>query len=243
MFGDRPPLEESARLYDRLLAGRSFEFTAAAAASTEQLYLAEYHDKTALPALALAQADHEAGLLGDYQAERIARAAQTLIEDLEGVIEDELADDTPQPGQTEESQMIRNGVRDGLGRRIAVVGAETLLDETAAGMVGQAMRAEGADVETFPSRAALSRALGAFKPDAVVVVSLNDASPGLIDRLARTIRRRLPDTSVVLAQWPDIDAADVPEQESPKAVPQVRGMEALFEAVFRSGPVAPSKTA
>ena len=34
MFGDKPVLADSARLYDRLLAGRSFEFTEAAATST-----------------------------------------------------------------------------------------------------------------------------------------------------------------------------------------------------------------
>ncbi|MDZ4087533.1 MAG: AI-2E family transporter, partial [Tabrizicola sp.] len=86
MFGDKPVLADSARLYDRLLAGRIIEFTEAATTSTSKHFLADYYDKTAIPALALAQADHSAGLLSDYQTQRIASAAWTLTEELDSVV-------------------------------------------------------------------------------------------------------------------------------------------------------------
>lgn len=75
-WGDKPMLAGSAQLYDRLLAGHSFAFTETATLSTLQRHLTEYHDRPAIPALVLAQADHEAGLLSDHQTHRIAVAAR-----------------------------------------------------------------------------------------------------------------------------------------------------------------------
>ncbi|NJM82539.1 MAG: hypothetical protein HC844_08590, partial [Tabrizicola sp.] len=128
MFGDQPLLSESARLYDRLLAGRSFEFTETATATTAKHYLAEYYDKTVIPALALAQADREAGLLSDYQASRIVNAAWTLTDELDSVVDDELAAAAENPEGETETSLIANGILDGVGRRIAVTGALSGLD-------------------------------------------------------------------------------------------------------------------
>ena len=236
LFGDQPVLADSARLYDRLLAGRSIEFTEAATSSTAKHYLAEYYDKTALPALALAQSDSAAGLLSDYQVGRIANAAWTLTEELETVVEDELALAAAVPEGSEaagaETSLVANGLLDGLDRKIAVIAAQTRLDEAAAQMVAQALRAEGAEVVALPPRAVLPRALGGFQPETVIVVGL-DASLGTsTDLLVRQIRRRLPGVRIGHATWQDAAADNPAPRAKPVADFYTTGMETLFASAF-----------
>lgn len=240
LFGDQPVLADSARLYDRLLAGRSFEFTEAATSTTSKHYLAEYYDKTALPALALAQSDSAAGLLSDYQVGRIANAAWTLTEELETVVEDELAlaADAPVDSEppAEDATLVDNGILDGVDRKIAVIAAQTRLDEAAAQMVAQALRAEGAEVVALPPRASLPRALGGFQPETVIVVGLDATQGTSTDLLMRQVRRRLPGVRIGSATWQDA-AVDFPARRpNPLADFHATGMEELFTAAFAPPP-------
>ncbi|MCU0826836.1 MAG: AI-2E family transporter [Tabrizicola sp.] len=236
LLGDGPVLNQSAQLYDRLLAGQSIAFTEAATSSTDKLFLAEYYDQTALPALALAQADHQAGLLSDYQAERIARAAETLTDELDQVVEDELsvASDTPLEGST---ALTANGVLDGVGHSVVVIGAQTKLDDAAAMMVAQVFRAEGSEALALAHRSAMPRSigptLGAFSPTTAVLVSL-DPSPGpAVEFLIRQLRRRLPGVRIGLAIW--ATAQDEAQGAGKSAADfVVTGMEALLVESFVS---------
>lgn len=237
MFGDQPVLAESARLYDRLLVGRSFEFTEAATNTTAQHYLAEYYDKTAIPALVLAQADHQAGLLSEYQMQRIANAAWILTEELSTVVEDELAL-APEAAEPEEgAPLITNGRLDGLGRKFAVMGAQTRLDEGAAQMVAQALRAEGSEVEVLPVRVSLPRGLGKFKPDAMIIISLDDPPAPTVDLQLRQFRRRLPGVRLGLCLWPASTTETTAPRRKGAADFLALGMEELFVKVFEK-PVA-----
>lgn len=254
MFGDQPVLAESARLYDQLLVGRSFEFTESATATTAKRYLAEYYDRTAIPALALADADHEAGLLSDIQSHRIAIAAWTLTEELEAVVEEELTQGADTPDAPGEASLVANGILDGVGRKIAVMGVQTRLEDAAAQMVSQALRAEGAETIALPLRAVLPRALGGFKPETLVIVTLGSTQPATVGLQVRQLRRRLPGVKIGLAQWsapdtpgpdtpgPDTPAPDAPSTGSPRAGRAdytVRGMEDLFAQAFgKSEPAA-----
>ena len=234
MFGDQPILADSARLYDRLLAGRSFEFTEAATATTAKRYLADYYDKTAIPALALAEADHQAGLLTDHATHRIANAAWILTEELDTVVEDELALGAEGGEDETDESLVGNGKLDGLGRRIAVIGAQTQLDDVTSQMVAQALRAEGAEVAALPLRAVLPRALRSFKPETLVVVTLGTANSASVDLQVRQLRRRLSGVRIGVAKWSVADAAPTETQRKAVADFVASGMEALFENAFAS---------
>jgi predicted PurR-regulated permease PerM len=234
LFGDKPVLADSARLYDRLLAGRAFEFTESATSSTAQRFLADYYDKTAIPALALAQADREAGLLSDVQAHRIASAAWTLTEELETVIEDEIATAVEGPAPKDgDTSLVANGVLDGIGRRVAVMGAQTRLDGAAAQMVAQALRAEGAEALALPPRAVLPKALATFQPEMLILVTLDATLDTTFDLQVRRLRRRLPGVKIGLARWPGPAADDL----GPSRICDFTadGMEQTFAAAFAAG--------
>lgn len=233
MFGDQPVLADSSRLYDRLLAGRTFEFTEAATASTAKHYLADYYDKTALPALALAQADRAAGLLSDFQTHRIASAAWTLTDELETVVDEELtlAAEGPET-DSDATTLVSNGVLDGIGRRIAVMGGSTRLDAAAAQMVAQALRAEGAEVLTLPPRAPLPRSLADFKPQTLILVTLDGTQRGSVDLQIRNMRRRLPGVRLGLAHWSAPTEVEPAPVRNGSADFAVASMEDLFSRAF-----------
>ena len=232
MLGDQPVLSESARLYDRLLAGQSFAFTEAATTSTAKSYLAEYYDRTAIPALALAQSDNQAGLLSEYQTNRIAHAAWTLTEELETVVEDELAvaTETPVDGET---TLLTNGVLDGLGCSVVVMGAQTRLDDAAAQMLSQALRAEGAEALSLPHRTALPQALGKRKPQALILVTLDGTPPTSVDLQIRQLRRRLPGMRIGIALWPSEPSPDARKSAADFVA---HGMEAIMIEAFTKPP-------
>jgi predicted PurR-regulated permease PerM len=242
LLGDKPVLSEPARLYDRLLAGQSFAFTEAATNSTAKNYLAEYYDRTAIPALALAQSDGQAGLLSEYQSNRIAHAAWILTEELETVVEDELAlaSDTPVEGET---TLLTNGILDGIGCRIAVMGAMTRLDDAAAQMLAQALRAEGAEALALPHRTALPQGLRKFKPQTLILVTLDSTPPAAIDLQVRQLRRRMAGTRIGLALWPPelwpAGKGDAPPRKSAADFVAL-GMEATMTEAFAKPPAKKS---
>ena len=236
MLGDQPVLDDAAQLYDRLLAGHANALSDAATKTTARAYLAQYYDTTALPALSLAQADHQAGLLSDQQTARIAQAAWSLAGELESVVDDELAGATDAPVEGSDS-LISNGVLDAVGRRIAVIGANTRFDDSAAQMVSQAMRAEGAEVLSLPHRSAISEALTQFRPDVVIFASL-DANPGsTVELRIRQLRRRLGKVRIGLAVWPPRQGEPAAATRNSAADFVARGMEATFASAFAK-PVA-----
>ena len=191
LLGDNPVLEESARLYDRLLTGHAFAFdeaTALAASEQPAEGIARYYDRQAIPVLAMAQADHDAGLLTDRQAQHIARAVFDLTERMDPLIEEEAAES--------------GAALPGAGRRVAVVGARTLLDDAAAELLAQVLRAGGAETLVLPHRAVPGPALRDFGAGTALVAALDGAVQPAATMQLRQLRRRFPGLKVVLALWP-----------------------------------------
>lgn len=197
LLGDNPVLEETARLYDRLLTGHAFAFDEAAALAAEGRAaegIAGYYGRQAIPVLAMAQADHDAGLLTDRQAQHIARAVFDLAERMEPLVEEEAAGETALPGA---------------GRRVAVMGARTLLDDAAAELLAQALRAEGAETLVLPHRAVPEASLRDFGAGTVLVAALDGAAEPSAAVQLRHLRRRFPGLRLVLSLWPP-DGAEAP---------------------------------
>ena len=161
---------------------------------------------------------------------RIAHAARTLTEELETVVEDELSFAGDVPADADGS-LIRNGILDGVGRTIAVIGALSRLDDAAAQMLSQALRAEGAEARALPHRSAFPRALDGFKPETLILISLESSPAPAIDLQIRQIRRRLPGVRIGVALWPATDTAP-PAPQKGTADFVATGMEATLTAAF-----------
>jgi len=149
------------------------------------------------------------------------------------VVEDELALGSEAAEPEEGASLITNGRLDGLGRKIVVLGAQTRLDEAAAQMVAQALRAEGAEVQALPLRTALPRGLGGFKPETVVMVSLDDTPSPAAELQLRQFRRRMADVRLGLALWPTLTTETAAPRRKGAADFLALGMEQLFAEAFQ----------
>jgi len=231
MLGDNPVLEDTARLYDRLLTGHAFAFDEASAlaagGSGVSAEIAGYYDRKALPALAMAQADHEAGLLSDRQADRIARIVLNLTERLDPVIEEAAELKADAEGASPETAP-------GTGRRVVVLGARTQLEDAAAEMVAQAVRAEGAETLVLPHRSVPAAALRDFGAGALVLVSLDrDPHPAVVQYL-RLLRRRFSDLPVLLSCWPEAgQPGREPDAPRQPVSGRTEGMAETLASLFR----------
>lgn len=202
LFGDKPALEEPARLYDRLLAGRAHATTELGAAGNPDL--SAYYNQILIPALMLAEADHEAGLLSDLQIARIAKTTMGLMEDLETIAEDARArtpaTEAEPPPQTQ-TPTLATGLED-LGTRVAIVGSRTRLDEVAARLLARELVAAGTETIVLPDALQMIDRLRTINPSAIVIVSLGGGQHWVSALQLRQLRRRFPKAQVVVAIWP-----------------------------------------
>ncbi len=199
LFGDEPVLRAHTRLYQWLLTGDVVEATSRAEEELEESHLSDYYRDVGIPALLLAQADYDRGVLTQTQEERISLAAREFMTGLEPVVADHLAvsvDDADAPP----TPLLALGQ----GVTALVAGGRSRLDEVAAAMFGQALAAEGADA-TLVSRGNLNN-IAANLPAAatadVLILNYLDPSPARAALLIiRRIKRALPGLRVGVVIW------------------------------------------
>jgi len=206
LFGDEPVLLGHVRLYQRLLTGEVVESVSGAEEALENAYLADFHQDVGIPALLLAQADYDRGVLSKAEEERIAQSATKLVEALEPAVADELAVLAAELAEAESDETKAAG--DGV--QVVVAGGRSRLDDVASRMLGQALAAEGAEVTPLTRGDLL-----ALTPDATrsgcLVLSFLDPNPARGSLLiVRRIKRAMPGlrVGVVIWQMPASLAAD-----------------------------------
>lgn len=206
LFGDEPVLAPQSRLYQRLLAGDPVESTARAEEALEDMFLADYYRDIGIPALLLGQSDHDRGVLTADQGARLAAAAVQLVTDLAPIVDVELTESMAAPDPSEGTGA--ETAPDGAGFRVLSVGGRSALDTVAATMLGQAMAAEGASVQTVAAADLAASRFGALPLDAADCVVLNflNAAPTRASLLhVRRLKRAAPHlrVGVVIWQMPD----------------------------------------
>lgn len=209
LFGDQPTLASHSRLYQRLLVGDTVESTLRAEELLEDEFIADYHRDVGIPALMLAQADYERGILSQEQLTRFADAADYLLTELGQVVANELAlahSAIAALSDSEPAVATSDGKTDlpGAGRRLIVLGGRTRLDDVAAGMFAQAAASDGAQVTTL-SHADLtpSRFAGVTDLEAdCVILNFLDTAPSRASLLhIRRLKQAAPQMRVGLVLW------------------------------------------
>lgn len=209
LFGDRPVLAPQSRLYQRLLVGDSIESTLRAEELLEEDSLADYHRDVGIPALLLAQADYERGVLSSEQQNRFADTANTMLKELDAIVNEELAlaqqnlvvlEDLTGPLPETPAKLTLPGA----AFRLAVLGGRTRLDDVAARMFGQAAATEGAAVQVLshvdltPSKFASVTASDAQ----CIILSFLDTAPSRASLLhIPRLKRAAPQKRIGLILW------------------------------------------
>lgn len=201
LLGNEPVLEPHQQLYQRLLAGDPAEATDRAEAYLEENTILSFYETVALPALALAEQDRARGVLTDERRARFATSAQTLVDNLEDYTEQ--AEEEPEP-DPQVALPVSNKpppvvLPDGQGRMIACAGGRGELDDAAAAMLAQVLRAQGATASFIEHRSmepARIRQLPLNGAETIVIVFLNPLSIQHARYMTRRLKRSHPTTRV-----------------------------------------------
>jgi predicted PurR-regulated permease PerM len=195
LFGDQPVLSAHSRLYQRLLSGDAVESFARAEEALDTEYLADYYRDVGIPALLLAQADYDRGVLTDEQELRVAETAARVVDNLQHVVEAE-REEAAQDGEAP--------VGPASTYRVLTIGGRTRLDDISAAMLAQTLSAEGAPVENLQHSELMPANVTSFRTIGTGCVILCFLDPA-VSRASllhiRRIKRANPELRVGVVIW------------------------------------------
>ena len=208
LFGDTPTLDGHSRLYQRLLVGDVADCTARAIDELEEAWLADYHSEVGIPAMALAQADTERGVLSGEERVRFHASAMRFLDELDAVVEEELEETAAEPEGAAELARV------GALAPVISIGGHSSLDDVAARMLGQSLAAEGAKVQVLShDDLAPSRFDKVLRSRArCITINFLEGAPSRASLLhIRRIKRAMPQMRVGIVLWPE--TAGLAEEE------------------------------
>jgi predicted PurR-regulated permease PerM len=199
VLGDEPVLPLEQQFYQRLLAMDQEEARAIAEGHLKERPLVSLYESIFVPALRLAEQDHQVEGLDDDTRRFLFRSTKELIEDLGDRIADlpaaETQDDTY--GQAEQRQV------GSASAKIACMAARNGPDELVAMMLTQLLRHAGYQVRELKS-ADVDEALAAVSKHEFQILCVSSLPP-LAVPLARSLCKRLlakdPNLQVVVGVW------------------------------------------
>ncbi|MCK3781114.1 AI-2E family transporter [Ensifer sesbaniae] len=217
LLGNEPVLNPKERLYQRLLAGDPDEATDNAEEMLDEIYLVEFYDTVAIPALLLAETDRMRGALTEEQRAKVAESAGTLVANLEEIVlEEEDEDENEDPDSNDDAQVNDYDLPSGEGRSVLCLGGRNALDDVTAMMLHQVLRVQGADV-SYSSHEGLSprkiKDLPVEGRHAIVLTVLDRQSMRHAKFLVRRLKRLAPAARVGIVLWQDLQQQDTEKNE------------------------------
>ena len=186
LFGSEPALSAEQTFYQRLLAGDPEEACEQAEEFLKQGELAEFFDAVVVPALALAQADCDRGVLPPEKRAMVAAGVRGMLDDL-----------CDEPAQTETSAAVASA------RAVCVAGRNEL-DEVAARLLSCLLQDAGCPAPVLPALALGDPGQPWPRLDETGLVCLSlvgSASPARVRYLVRRLRRRAPRAHLMVGLW------------------------------------------
>ncbi|AWV23608.1 putative membrane spanning protein [Roseomonas mucosa] len=216
MLGDGPPLRPEETFYQRALEGDVDGLVAQARQMLRHTPLAVYYDEVALRGLTLAQEDRMREELGPEQFGQLRQHVAMLLEDLAMGVEDppvRLSAPTPVSALGDEfvepdAIPIRQGLPAPSWRTdgaMVVIAGRGELDDLAAEMAVQIFRRHGFGARAESNNVLETANLERLDPAAIRLCCLSVLEEGSsaagVRHFLRRIRRRLPETRIVVALW------------------------------------------
>jgi predicted PurR-regulated permease PerM/serine phosphatase RsbU (regulator of sigma subunit) len=199
LLGDERALEPDAHLYQRLLAMDEVEASEIVDGHLHEHTVIEVYDRVLLPALNLAELDRHRGGLTEDKQEFIMQTLREMVDDLDG--------------KTAEPETLLNG-------RVVCLPARDEADEIACRMLVQQLEALGVTAQAVSTQLLSGEMLETIareKPDAICISAMPPYAVMYATYLCKRVRRRFPDTPVVMGLWS-------PHSEASKAYRRLQGV-------------------
>jgi hypothetical protein len=204
LLGNRPVLSPQESLYQRLLAGNPEEATEQAEEYARETSIEAFFDAVAVPALAMAQADTDRGVLTEHQRTVVAEGFAALLDNL---AEDGAADrraaafGEPLGGEGSGAEQAS----------VALIAARNELDLATAWLLEHLLRQRGHHAVVYPPDALSNFAVDELPLRGVSVICLSllsASSAAQLRYLVRRLRRRARRARIVIGYWDHRDDAD-----------------------------------
>jgi predicted PurR-regulated permease PerM len=188
LLGDKPPLASFVSYYQRLLARDVEEASSILDEQFQEGGLAQVYDQVLVPALVLAEKDHQHGDLPTEARQSVWEATREFIDDY-----------TPAEAEGQESES-------GPGLRAHVLGcpAHDEADVLALAMLDQLVPARGGQLEVLSASmlaAELVARIAEDPPDAVCVSSLGPVGLQQARYLCKRLRQASPELRIIVGRW------------------------------------------
>ena len=189
LLGDQPALTPIENFYQRVLAGDADEVLSHAEAELKSATLAQYYDTVAMPALKLAAADAERGVLRPAQLGRIRRTIGDVVTDL--------------ASHAAPAGAARAGI-------VLCVAGRGPLDTAAASMLAQLVQQRGQPARVIPHALVGRDTTAALDVTGVVAIAVTfleiGGSPPHLRYLVRRLQEQAPGVPVIVGVWPESEA-------------------------------------
>lgn len=224
LLGDRPPLTPVENFYQRMLASDPDEARDLGEQMLKERSLSSYYDEVALKGLQLAANDYARGVVTPEQLENIKISCQNLVEDFEGRPDVEPGPDAKSgnpadlpslaerthpkneavPGQAPPAEQRLPAWRG--ETPVLCIAGRGPLDEAAATILAQLLRKHGLGAGVVAHEAVSRGRIGELdlSGTAMLCISYLDitGSPAHLRYLLERLRRRAPDTPILVGLWP-----------------------------------------
>jgi hypothetical protein len=235
LLGDRPALTSVESFYQRILAGDADEAQDHAELLLKDRSLSSYYDEVALRGLRLAAGDAQRGVLHLEQLERVKNTIKELVSELAANDDEEPAPensddevalkqdgDLPKAPPPEGSARQREELAPPWRQKALVLclAGKGPLDEAASAMLAQLLDKHGLGARTVPHDASSREAIASLDVSDVTMICISyidiSGAPSHLRYLIRRLKRKLPNTPIVVGLWPSDD--EVLKEERVRAI-------------------------
>ncbi|WP_430407673.1 AI-2E family transporter [Hydrogenophaga sp.] len=192
LLGSRPALEPSARLYQRLLAGNSADAIELADDSVETSSPRQFYEDVGIPVLRMATVDHRLQEASAEHRHRVVSGMGAVIEELR----------TRYPTDRPDGPL-----------EALCIGSRWTVDTLGASMAAHALALDGVAASAAPMAAGavtgeLIASLGSEGAKVFVLSYFSPKPQEHAQYFARRLKRRWPESKVVLALW-NVEGAEI----------------------------------
>ncbi len=192
MLGSRPALEPTSRMYQRLLAGNSADAVELAEEAVADTSPRQFYEDIGIPVLRMATLDHRLQEASAEHRHHVVTGMAAVIEELR----------SHYPAERPETPL-----------EVLCIGSRWTVDTLGAGMAAHALALDGVAAAATPTAAGAVTAelIASLGSEGAKVFVLSYFSPNPQEHaqyFARRLKRRWPESKVVLALW-NVESAEI----------------------------------
>jgi hypothetical protein len=190
LLGDKPPIAQSDRFYQRLLAHDEEEVFEIAEKHCEEVSLVSAYENVVLPAVCLAELDFKSGDLNEVTRREVFQLVRRLVLDLGEPYK-------PLPRGPEGDA------------RVLCLPACSEADELVALMLGQLLERSGVPAEVLSFKALTSEMAAQAEQSSATIFCVSTVPPTSVvaaSYLCRRLRLKMPDARVSVGVWHEVES-------------------------------------